>query len=306
MSIQETSGLGEFVDKINELASAAKGFSAGVFDMQNITEGAPDKVPLLWSHNDGKPVDIKPLVEAFRFRPERIKGQAKCETLAAFVDLVNRHKSAHTAIFGQTAFPDARLTAVIDYHQTDHVPAWAAHRIVYPFPFTEEFKAWKKADGETMSQFEFAHFIEDHIAEVSAPLDAERGEYERLFSERFALPNELIDLARSLEIHVNSRVKNAMRMKNGEGSIVFETEHVNGKGETVDIPGVFMVSVPAWIDGDPIRVPARLRYRVSDGTLKWSFAMYRLDKWLRDQILNDLGFASKETQCPAFLATPEQ
>lgn len=80
---------------------------------------------------------------------------------------------------------------------------------------------------------------------------------------------------------------------------------MNGKGERVDIPGIFMVSVPAFVDGDAIRIPARLRYRVAAGDIHWSYVLYRWEFWLRAQVQADLAWAQKETGLPAFEGQPE-
>lgn len=85
----------------------------------------------------------------------------------------------------------------------------------------------------------------------------------------------------------------------------FVEEHTNGKGETVEIPGIFMVAVAAFLDGDPVRIPARLRYRIAAGSIHWSYQLYRWEYWLRNQVQTDLLRAAKETGLPAFEGAPE-
>ncbi|TIN90391.1 MAG: DUF2303 family protein, partial [Mesorhizobium sp.] len=65
-----------------------------------------------------------------------------------------------------------------------------SHRIVYAFPLTEEFKAWVNGNAKPMAQDVFAAFLEEHAAELAAPTDGERSEYERLFNEKMATPSE--------------------------------------------------------------------------------------------------------------------
>ena len=180
------------------------------------------------------------------------------------------------------------------------------HRIHYEFPLTEEFKVWTKLDGKPMEQVDFAAFLEEHAAELAAPLDGERSEYEPLFKERFATPAELIDLSRNLEIFVASRVKRAERLQTGERVVEFVSEHNNAKGEKVEIPGIFMVSVRAFVDGDPVRIPARLRYRMGAGTIHWFYQLYRADYWMRCQVQEDLRTAGEATGLPTYEGSPEK
>ena len=157
-----------------------------------------------------------------------------------------------------------------------------------------------------MEQGNFAHFLEDHAAELASPTDGEASKYERLFKERFATPAELIMLSRDMEIHVNAKVKRSERLQTGERTIIFENEHLNGKGEPVSVPGIFMVSVPAWVDGRPIRVPARLRYRMQGGGIYWHYNLYRVNVWLREQVINDMRDAAERTGLPAYPRAPEK
>ena len=290
---------------IAELAKKATDMDCGAIALGARNEGLPDAIPLLYNRQSGRFENLREMVEAWRSTPERCKGTAKVETLADFIELVSRHKDDSSAIFGRTEIPSPKLTAVIDYSTRDHKPRWHQHRVTYEFPLTEEFKAWVALDGNPLEQGEFATFLEEHAAELAAPLDSEKADYERLFKERFCSPIELIDLSRSLEVNIGAKVKRSERLANGERQVVFETEHTNARGEPIDIPGLFMVALPAWIDGNQIRIPARLRYRIKGGDVVWFYQLYRWKFWLREQVINDLNTAAKETGLPAYLASPE-
>lgn len=275
-------------------------------DTKGLGEGLPAVVPILVDHRaNGQVRAIRDIIEAYRLRPERRVGTAAVATLESFGALVNRHKTAHSAIFAAVDWPKPSLTAVIDYHKLDGEPDRLKHRIVYPFPLTEEFSAWIDNDGEMMEQGQFATFLEEHAAELAAPFDAEAIEFEGLFKAKMAAPNELIALSRDLEIHVNARVKRQERLSSGERIVEFGEEHLNGVGEKVTIPGVFMISVPAFVDGESVRMPARLRYRVAGGTIKWAYQLWRWRHWLRQQVKQDMLDAAKATGLPAYEGAPE-
>ena len=302
------SGEAEAIQKVADLATAGQKPTVEWIDgIDALGAGRPESIPVLMQAGSGggRVADLRTLIEAYRIGPARRTGTARVTTLEAFIALVNRHKDDGSAIFAKTDWPGPSLTAVIDYHDEDNTPRHGEHRVAYAFPVTPEFRAWIEGNDTKMAQGEFAQFLEEHAAELAAPYDAEVNTYERLFRAKFATPNELIDLARSLEIHVNAQVKNAVRLQSGEGEVVFREEHVNGAGERVTVPGVFMIALRAFVDGEAVRIPARLRYRVSGGAITWTYVLYRWEDELRSRVQHDLMRAAEETGLPSYEGAPE-
>ncbi|APT31902.1 hypothetical protein MCBMB27_02611 [Methylobacterium phyllosphaerae] len=295
------------ITAIAELTKAGQKAEIVLIDTSGLGHGLPEKVPVLMKPGTYESATgIKPLLEQYRTGPERRKGVATVTTLAAFIDLVNRHKDAGSVIFAKTDWPKPALTAVIDYHDDKNAPRHGEHRVHYAFPVTVEFQAWIDGNGQKMEQAVFAQFLEDHAAELSSPFDAEVVEFERLFKATFAAPNELIDLSRSLEIHVGQSVKNSVRLSSGEGEITFAEEHTNRSGEKIAVPGIFMVQLRAFRDGGPVRIPVRLRYRVQGGAIVWSYQLYRWEDELQNRVSQDLAQAGEATELPTFEGQPER
>lgn len=291
---------------ISDLAQRAAAPVIVEIPTDGLGDGLPPRVPTLFDRKNQSVIDLQSTIERMRQTPARRVGTAKVETLASFIDLTNRHKDEHSAIFGKAAWPAPSLTAVIDYYTTDRKPRWGKHRVAYEFPLTDEFKAWIDRNDKVMEQLNFALFLEEHAAELVVPRAAEVTEYEALFKERFASPSELIGLSRHLELFVGASIKRQERLSNGERVIEFNIEHKTADGNKVDVPGLFMISVPAFVDGDPVRIPARLRYRAAGGAdVTWFYQLYRWEFWLRAQVQNDLCFAASATELPAFEGTPE-
>jgi uncharacterized protein YfdQ (DUF2303 family) len=268
-------------------------------------EGLPASVPAIFDRKQQMVRSLKERIEEHRLAPARRKGTARADTLASFIELTNRHKDDQSALFGQTAWPKPRLTAVLNYDSSGSPARFGDHRVVYDFPLTEEFKAWVACNAQPMDQEVFAAFLEEHAAELSAPTDGEKSNYERLFNEAMATPSELIMLSRHLEVFVSAKAKQGVRLQTGERVVEFTEEHQNAKGEKIVIPGIFIVSVPAFVDGDAVRIPARLRYRISGGEIKWFYQLYRWETYLREQVGYDLKEAAKKTDLPAFEGAPE-
>lgn len=301
----ETESAGQTSALIERLSTEAAKPEILKIPTKGLGAGLPDTVLVAWDAKDQSVKDLGSHIERYRQMPERRKGRANVTTLQSFIDLTNRHKDAHSVLFGKTTWPGPSLEAILDYHQTDHSARNLGHRVHYEFPVTEELKAWIKFTSQPFTQLEFAQFLEDHAAELSAPTEEEEQQYETLFRVRFAMPMDLITLSRHLEIHVGSKFKQGETLQSGERVVEFTHEHTDAQGEKLDIPGLFMVSVPAFLDGDPVRIPARLRYRAKGGSVIWFYDLYRWDFFLRDRVQADLAVAAADTGLPAFEGAPE-
>ncbi|MFG1332062.1 DUF2303 family protein [Xanthobacter autotrophicus] len=299
---------GPAVEKIAELAREASKPEILYIPSAGLGRGLPERVPVLWDRHAQVVIPLVGHVLAAMPPLER-SGTATVTTLASFIDLVNRHKDEGSVVFSKSEWPKPKLTAVIDYHDTKNTARLGKHRIVYPFPVTDEFTTWIDGDSKPMDQVKFAAFIEEHAAELASPFDGEKSLFEPLFKTRFAPPNELIDLSRSLEVFEGAQVKQGVRLQTGERQVIFNTEHTNAAGEKLDIPGLFIVSVAPFLAGDspvePVRIIARIRYRISGGNIAWSYQLYRWQDVMRERIQIDLARVGKDTALPVFEGEPE-
>lgn len=250
-------------------------------------------------------VDIHAEAQKWRDAPIRREGAGRAFTLASFIDLTKRHADEHSAIFANIVSDKPTLTAVIDYHKTTGEPRFGKHRFTYEFPLSDEWKAWKASDGKAVSQLEFAQWIEDHIAELASPYDAERAEFEPLVQTAFGNPNEIARIARGLQINVESKVSDIRTLQSGEAQISFEEVHKDGDGKPLKVPGLFMLSIPLFIGGEAIRVPARLRYRKNGSSLSWSYFLYRWQEEFRQALVSSVEEVAKETGLPVYEGAPE-
>jgi uncharacterized protein YfdQ (DUF2303 family) len=294
------------IELVTALAKQAAAPEILILDTAGLGDDLPGKIPVAFDRVTSSFKSLKGLVQEFKDVKARRKGTARAETLESFIALIDRHKDEQSALFGKCAWPEPKLTAVLNYNaQGAEEVRPADHRIIYAFPLTEEFKAWVSANAKPMEQEVFAAFLEEHAAELAAPMDGEVSEYERLFNEKMATPSDVVALSRYLEVFVAARAKQGIRLQTGERTVEFSEEHQNAKGEAITVPGIFMLSVPAFVDGDAVRIPARLRYRVAGGKVMWFYQLYRWEFFLREQVERDLEAVAKATGLPAFEGAPE-
>lgn len=251
-------------------------------------------------------LDLHRYFESWRTRPRRRLGTAKTLTLQSFIDLVNYHKLDRSAVFADTNWQAPGFTAVIDYHagpQGD--PSFGQHRVAYQFPLSLEWQVWREQDGSKMSQADFAAFIEDRIPDLASPTEAEVIALERDFQTKVATPAELMQLARGLQVNIEARVKNIVTLQSGEGQIAWEEAHKDADGRPLKVPGLFMLSIAPFFMGEKVRVPVRLRYRASGGSIVWAFQIYRADQFVTERVRTDLDIVSQKTGLPVYEGHPE-
>lgn len=269
--------------------------------------GIKGSVPILIDRKNGTARSLKPLIEEYRDHPARKSGIAKVFTLDSFVDLTNRHKTADSVIFADTSWRQPSLTTIVDYH--DKASGGSAdngkHRVHYEFPLSEEWAAWLGLDGQPLDQQTFAAWIEEHLPELAAPTADEIAELEQTFNMSVATPNKMVMLSRGLQVNVESRVKNSTTLQSGEGEILFEEEHRDAAGNKLSVPNLFILAIPPFFMGEPVRMPVRLRYRVNSGQIKWTFKIFRPDVYITNQIEADLAKAAEATDLPHFRGEPE-
>lgn len=291
------------VESIADLALAS-GSQIVTIDRPDGYPGLPENIPALLNRNSGNVQSVYELFTPWRNRPERITGTAKIETLDSFIELVERHKTPASAIFAITDWRKPALTAVIDYH--DDEPANCKHRIHYAFPLSEDWQAWLGINGKPLSQTDFAEFIEDHIEDLASPDQAEQDAFKANFRTRVAEPSDLITLSRGLQINAEMRVRTAVKTQSGESQIVFEEEHKDATtGAPIDVPGIFILCIAPFFDGERCRIPVRLRYRVKEGKINWSIQLFRPDVHVTKQVRADLIRAATATALPRYEGQPE-
>ena len=167
---------------------------------------------------------VKVLLDEYRTKPERLRGRATLETLAAFTAHVQRFKDAGSALFARVGASPS-LTAVYDYHRGPSDGRFGDHRAVYQFPLSREWTAWKGIDGKAMEQAAFASWLEDHAADVVDPTLPEVGSaVDKLRAVEIApaTPTQVLTLSRGVELRVESSVASKANLANGSTKLLFD------------------------------------------------------------------------------------
>jgi uncharacterized protein YfdQ (DUF2303 family) len=258
-----------------------------------------------------RPTSVKALMDEYLTAPERRKGTAKLADLDSFIAHVNRFKDSDSAVFCAADFDamSAGLTSVLDYHRagSESAPRFGTHRGSYAFPFSDEWKAWNDVSGEKMEQAAFAALLEDRIADVCDPATA--GVFAIQLAAQlgvdFASPSRLLGLSRGIEINVDRRIAQVVKLDSGEARISFEETHSGPGGADLKVPGGFLLQIPVFQGDAPYQIPARLRYKAVGPTIVWTVELYRLDRAFRDALSKACDRVRAETGLPMLMGSPE-
>lgn len=304
MSTEDEMPRAEAVREIADLARMSKPIEIA---LSETPDGVSFPVAIVSKANgEYEVLDLHAEARLWRDAPERREGTAEAFTLESFISLVDRHKDIGSAVFANVLTDQPSLMAVIDYHTVDHKPRFGEHRVRYDFPISPEWKAWKAKNGGGMSQGEFAQWIEDHIAEIAAPLDAERSHLEHLFQTSFAASgSSLITFSRGLKINVESKGASFANLQTGEVQLSYEEYHKDSENKPIKVPGLIVVKIPLFMGGDEVRLIARLRYRYEGGKVTWFFLFYRWEEAFRNSVLVDVDRVARETGLPVYEGSPE-
>lgn len=192
--------------------------------------------------------------------PSTLIETTEAQDVDTFVALTNRFKRPESTLFYNRR--SREITTIIDYHakfagQAAASPGLKQHRIRLNPQKTPEWEAWHAIHKKPLTQAQFAEFLEERSGEVARPSAA-----------------EMLELARSFESVSNSEFASGVRLDNGDTQLTFKANTSatmrNAEGGRVDVPSEFEVSVRPWFGADPLSLHALFRYRVRDGSVRFS------------------------------------
>lgn len=268
--------------------------------------------------------NLKPLLDAYRTRPELRAGTTKLTDLASFIAWTNRHKDADSVVFAEDDMANPKLVAVIDHDEAgadkpDEKARFGRHRGEYAFPLSREWKAWLKASDTPMGAAEFAAFFEERIADVMPPpFEIDSDGTERFASEdpeirklvmmlgkKFATPQEIVKLTRGIDINVDARA--AVKVDRDTGEHLVEYSETNGEGvDRLKPPNAFLIAIPVVAHHVPTLIAVHLRYRAVGGKVIWIVQMHQPERVFEHvfeqalaQVATDTGLTPLRGTAPA-------
>ena len=201
--------------------------------------------------------------------PTRIKARATFKDGASFVAYVNRFKDGDTLIFANISQQGGGFTAYLDYHEAEFIGSnetgpskpkrarRAEHVAVYECTPTVEWKTWMGQNQVRMSQPDFALWLEENQRLLVTPNGA-----------------DLLEFISNLEGHNEVRFTSAVKLQNGKNALCYEEDvALQGKTNqgTLEVPQIIEAGIAPFEGLPPIKVQARLKYRIESRRLQFWF-----------------------------------
>lgn len=228
--------------------------------------------------------------------PARKRGRSSHHRLDSFVAHVNRNKvPPFSALWANVE--KTEVSAIYNYHGPQDAPegvaglaGWCDYSARYSMPLADQWLFWTARAGKAMSQGEFADLIDERMADLAS-------------GEGFAVPAELLELARNLRIHTEGTFRRSMDPTTGESALVCKTEHTQN---STPIPRAFALGIPVFRAGAAYHVECRVRFRLQNGVALFSFEIHRQADILLDAFSEAVDRIAKLCEdVPVFWGVPE-
>lgn len=200
--------------------------------------------------------------------PFRKRGTVTVFDAASFnMVLADNADSGDIAIYIDRNPKAPAVVAVLNGNGKDG-PGWGDFRAQIEFRQTPQWGKWVGIDGKLLPQTAFAEFIEDNMEDIADPAGA-----------------RMLEIATYLEATRTVNFKSGIRLSSGE--IQFQNlENMDAKvgAGSIAIPETITLGL-APLQGSPLfKIPARFRYRLSDGKLTLGIKLQRIEDLMRDVV----------------------
>lgn len=216
-------------------------------------------------------IDLEEKREVLRERPRRKTGTYQVHDADSFVTYLDKHGDDQSEVWADAT--RATVVGVLNAHEvavSGDAARWEDHLVTYAAILTEGWKAWVAANGKLMSQAEFAEHLEDRSIDIVEPTGA-----------------DMLEIAQTFKATIGVKFESSKMLSSGEAQLEYRetVDAVAGKAGRMDIPQTFALALRPFEGADPYKVTARLRYRITDGTLRLSYRLDRPEDVLREAFL---------------------
>lgn len=263
-------------------------------------------------------------------KPFQRKGTATMQDLASLIAWANRFKGDNSALYASNTGDAPKLTCIADYHLAgpaqieamgDPTARHGHHRATYAFPLSRQWKAWQKQSGQAVSGIEMGAFLEDFILDVIDPplsltapgiagseasdADLRLIDIARRLDGSFGTATQLLGMAKSFTVNETADYTVAHNSTTGEATIQIKSEHIDGNGQPIRVPKLFLIAIPVFENGPAYRLPVRFQYRKAGPTVKFVLTLHDPKHAMDHAFTEAVDQAAVETELPLFIGHPE-
>ncbi len=269
------------IDLSKIVATAIAGIGTPRFPNNGITHDL--EIPYAVIPNEYKLAELENLLPI----PTRKRGNVTLNDSESFVTYIKRHGSlASCVIYGAADFEiqQASLMAILNDH-TEDIPAWRDHTATYTPIQTVEWKRWKKNNAQAMGQESFAAFLEENMGDIATVPDMPTG-------------TDMLNMALEFEATSDKRFKSRMNLQGGGVNLLFVDQDNPDTEQRMKFYERFSLGIRVFLNGQPYRLDARLKYRQASGKLQFWYELIRPDRVFQDAVQTEFMVIKEATGFP--------
>lgn len=206
-------------------------------------------------------LDLAGALDPHRSSPRRVHGTATVTDTASWLAYFGKHGSPASEVFGDVNA--SIVTAILNAPESPDIPHWGDHRVVLQLQLSPAWTAWKRLNGQLLTQEQFAEHLEDRLPDLREPDAA-----------------TMLELAQTFQATKGVTFESGASLSSGQRRLQY-LETIEGKAGNrgqIDIPSQIKIQVPVW-RGVAIAVPmtARFRYRIAREGLRLAYVLDQVD-----------------------------
>ncbi len=219
-------------------------------------------------------------IETQRPTPLRKRGHVTLHTAGSLATYVTTHMATGTSIYADVE--RATIVAVMNDHSVSE-PGWGDHQATLTLRHPPGWRLWMSRNAQLSTQEKFAEHIESGLAEIVEPPAA-----------------DLLEIAQHFQANIKVAFRSAKSLANGQRQLTYEEtiDSKAGQKGQLTVPETFTVALQPFEGSATFRVLARLRTRISDGTLAIGYVLDRPEKIWRhafDDVLTEIAEVTRIT-----------
>lgn len=191
--------------------------------------------------------------------PQRIKQMIAVGDVVSFLEYWTMFHDPNSRVFAAEA--ESQICALLDYHASGegNSPRWGSHLLVLAPTLSEEWTAWTGNNNKSLTQQQFAEFLEQNCMDVTTPS-----------------PADMVDIANDLQATTQIDFGSSQRQSSGQVQLKYvETVKTTTGSSAIDVPERFKISIPVFVGGEKVPMEAFLRFRPKDGKVSFYYTLIR-------------------------------
>ncbi|MDD9317906.1 DUF2303 family protein [Acinetobacter lactucae] len=229
-------------------------------------------------------------------RPLNLQQSVNLHTAKDLISYVNRFADNNSVIF--VDIMAGRVKAILDYHEAIAVNGYnsnalqrnCSHVAYFIVDKTTEFKKIEENSGRKFFQQDFALFLEDIMPYIAEPV-----------------ATELYEIVQTLSAKTNIDFKSGIRTNNGEVTLTYNEniEATAGREGKLTIPEEIKFGIQIHRGGNHYALPARFRYRVTNGNLTLWYDLDQLEKAIQNSMEDTIDYIRNGKEITDFVDDQE-